>query len=420
MKYCSCCKIKKRINEYYTNKARKDGVSVYCIVCNKEKQKYKQEQKIQQRLKDQFIDGDIWKDIIEFKGYECSTEGRIRNKTTCKLLNPSVCCSGYAVSNIRGKNLKFHRIITQTFLPNFENKPTVEHKDDNKLNNRLYNLKWATFKEQQQYVKDKNSRKSQFGVKIGTANLDKLDNESWKIIKNYPEYEISNMGRIKYPIRKGSKPYKIRVTYGGGKIYKTFTLRNNDGIKSIAIHRLVAQAFISNPNDYIIVNHKDGDKKNNRYINLKWCTRSENTKHAYDNDLISGKRKIYQLNVNNNIIKEWDTIKDAYETLKLSRTSINSVLSKKNKTAGGYYWCYKEEYDINKKKNTMYDTNKIKIKQIHKTSNKLIKIWDSISEVSVFIAKENSTSVKAIKSNISQCIRGKRKSCHGYKWEYNY
>jgi hypothetical protein len=420
MKYCPCCKIKKEYNKFNKNKARRDGVDVYCILCRKEKQKCKQEQKKQKRLKDQFIHGETWKDITEFNGYECSTEGRIRNKTTYKLLNPSIQCSGYAVSSIRGKNIRFHRIITQTFLPNFQDKPTVEHKDDNKLNNRLYNLKWATFKEQQQYVKDKKSRNSQLGVKIGTNDMTNLEGESWKIITEYPEYEISNIGRIKYPIRKGTKPYKKRITYGGSSSdgYKTFELRNINGKKKIAIHRLVAKEFVSNPNNYVIVNHKDGDKKNNNFKNLEFCTRSHNTQHAYDNDLISGKRKIYQLDINNNIIKEWDTIKDAYEKLKLSRTAINSVLSGRNKTSGGYYWCYKEEYDKSKKKFNMYDTNKIKIKQFDRETNKLIKIWNSTSEAAEFIAKENKSSFKAIKSNISQCIRKKRNSCQGFKWEY--
>lgn len=420
MKYCPSCKIKKEYTEFNKNKARKDGLDVYCIVCRKEKQKYKQEQKIQKRLKDQFIDGEIWKDIIEFDGYECSSEGRIRNKTTLKLLKPSECCSGYAVSSIRCKNIKFHRIIAQTFLPNFQNKPTVEHKDDNKLNNKLYNLKWATHKEQQQYVQEKHSKQTESGVKIGTNNLDNLEGEVWKSITDYPEYEISNKGRIKYPIRKGIKPYKMRITEGGNSAdgYKTFGLKNENETKNIGIHRLVALLFIPNPNNYNIVNHRDGDKSNNKFNNLEWCSRSQNTKHAYDNDLISGKRKIYQLDVNNKIIKEWDTIKDAYETLGLSRTAINSVLSGKNKTSGGYYWCYKEEYDHQKRKNTMYDTNKIKIKQLHNETKELIKIWDSLSEASVYIAEENSASIKAIKSNISQCIRGKRSSCQGYKWDY--
>ena len=387
----------------------------------KKKQKEKQELKIEKRLKEQYIDGEIWEDVIEFIGYEASTEGRIRNKITKLLLTPSKCCSGYAVSHMRGKNIRVHRVIAQTFLSNFENKPTVEHKDDNKLNNKLYNLKWATYKEQQQYVKDKNSRKSQLYVKIGTNNLTIIKDEIWNSISDYPEYEISTMGRIKYPIRKGSKPYSKRITSGGssGDGYKTFEVRNCKGVKKTTIHRLMAKTFIPNPNEYKIVNHKDGNKKNNNIDNLEWCTRSHNTQHAYDNDLISGKRKIYQLDVNNNIIKEWDTIKDAYETYKLSRTAINAVLSGKTKTSGGYYWCYKEEYDVNKEKHTMYDTNKIKIKQLDKETNKLIKIWNSSSEASKFIAKENNSSIKAIKSNISQCIRGERKSCQGFKWEYN-
>ena len=194
MKYCSCCKIKKEYSQFYKNKARKDGVDVYCIECRKKKEKQKQKEKVEQRLKNQYISGEIWKDIIEFNGYECSTEGRIRNKTTHELLTPSKCCSGYAVSSIGGKNFKFHRIVAQTFLPNFENKPTIEHKDDNKLNNRVYNLKWATYKEQQQYVKEKTQEKSMC-VKIGTDDLTHLEEECWKTITDYPEYEISNCGR---------------------------------------------------------------------------------------------------------------------------------------------------------------------------------------------------------------------------------
>lgn len=419
-KKCPYCKIQKDFNEFNKNNARKDGIDVYCRNCIKKKQEEKQQKKLEERLKEQFIDGEIWKDIDEFNGYECSTEGRIRNKITNKLLKPNKCCSGYTVSSIRGKNIKFHRIIAKTFLPNFENKPTIEHKDDNKMNNKLYNLKWATVKEQQQYVKDKKSKKSQKDIKIGTSNLDNLENEDWKIISEYPEYDISNMGRIKYPIRKGILPYKKRITYGGNTNdgYKTFELRNSNYKKNVAIHRLVAKEFINNPNNYNIVNHKDGNKKNNSVYNLEWCSRSQNTQHAYDNNLISGKREIYQLDINNNIIKEWDTIKDAYETLNLSRTGINQVLNGKSKTSGGYYWCYKEEYNKNKIRHTMYDNNKTKIKQINIDTNELIKIWDSISEASQNISKQNNFSEKAIKSNISQCIRGKRQSCQGFKWKY--
>lgn len=420
MKTCPVCKIQKNYNDFYKNKARKDGVNVYCIECQKSKSKQKQDILLCKRVKSQYIEGEIWRDIIEFNGYECSTEGRIRNKITNLLLKPSVCCNGYAVSSIRGKNIKFHRVIAQTFLPNFENKPTVEHKDDHKLNNRLYNLKWASYKEQQQYIKEKHSRVTQLGIRIGTGDLDSLKGECWKVINDYPEYEISNMGRIKYPIRKGIIPVTKRITYGGrsGDGYNSFSVKNsNNDIKRIAIHRFVASEFIPNPNNYEIVNHKDGNKNNNHIENLEWCSRSENIQHAYDNDLISGKRKIYQLDINNNILKKWSTIQEATITLNLSRTAINAVLSGRNKTSSGYYWCYEENYDDSKTKHTTYDNNKVQINQISRETNEIISTYDSISEASEFIARENNTSSKAIQSNISQCIRGKRNSCQGFKWE---
>lgn len=353
-KFCPSCESNIPKTLFYKNKARTDGINVYCIKCQKYKQKQKQDKKIQNRLKEHFIQGEIWKDISTFNNYEVSTEGRIRNKKTKCLLKPSKGCSGYAVSSIKKKNIKFHRIVAGTFLPNYKNKPTVEHKDDNKMNNKIYNLKWATYKEQQQFVINKKTRSSQTGSKIGTSCLDNLDNELWKTITKFPDYEISSNGRIKYPIRKGKKPYLKRITYGGksGDGYNTFSLRNNKILYNTVIHRLVAKEFLSNPNNYKIVNHKDGNKQNNKLSNLEWCSRSYNTKHAYDNNLISGKRCILQLDENNNIIKEWETIKLAYTTLKLSRTGINSVLSGNNRTSGGFFWCYKEYYNINKIKNT--------------------------------------------------------------------
>jgi len=358
--------------------------------------------------------------MIEFSGYEVSTHGRIREKQKCKLLTPNKCCAGYAVTSIRNKNIKFHRIIAQNFLPNFENKKTVEHKDDNKMNNKLYNLKWATHKEQQQFVKEKKSRKSQKGIKIDT-NIDILEDEIWKVITQFPDYEVSSKGRIKYPIRKGNTPYKKRITYGGtcGTGYKTFSFRNDKINFKTVIHRIVAIEFIENERNCKIVNHKDGIKTNNDVQNLEWCTNSQNTQHAHDNNLISGKRKIYQLDINNNIINKWNSIKEAYEKLNLSRTAINGVLNGRKKTSGGYYWCYQENYNVNIKRNTIYDTNKTKIKQIDINSGNIIKIWDSVSDASNHLSSENDASCKAIKSNISQCIRGKRNSCQSFKWEYD-
>jgi hypothetical protein len=130
----------------------------------------------------------------------------------------------------------------------------------NKTNNRLYNLKYATHVEQQQFVIEKKSKKNQIGKTIGTNNLTNIEGEIWKQIIDFPEYDISSKGRIKYPIRKNNIPYKIRITDGGlsGDGYKTFSLKNNNVSIKVAIHRIVAQSFLTNPNNYKIVNHKDG------------------------------------------------------------------------------------------------------------------------------------------------------------------
>ena len=76
-----------------------------------------------------------------------------------------------------------------------------------------------------------------------------------------------------------------------------------------------------------------------------------------------------------------------------------------------------KNYDDSKTKHTTYNNNKVQINQISRETNEIISTYDSISEASEFIARETNASSKAIKSNISQCIRGKRISCQGFKWE---
>ena len=412
-KKCSYCEKEKETNNFYKNTARYDGLTVYCISCLKEKAKFNLEKKKIERLGEQYIEGEIWKDIPEFKGYEASTEGRIRNKDTNNLMTPSIGASGYAVSSLskngEQKNIKFHRIIAQTFLPNFENKPTVEHKDDNKTNNRLYNLKWATHKEQAQYVIEKKTRPSQKGIKR-INNTEDLEGEVWKTITKYPEYKISNKGRIKYQIRKGKEPYKYKISIGGKTScgYLDFSLRLNNKKIRITIHRLVAIEFIPNPNKYTIVNHKDGNKQNNNVENLEWCSSSQNIQHGYDNDLISGKRKIYALNKKNEILRQFNSVKEAAEHYNICGSNIGAALTGRYKTSGGIYWCYVEKYDSTK--TNLLTKNKLEktVKQIDINTKNVINIFESISKA------QRTTGI----NNICKCVLGKSKSAGGFKWEY--
>lgn len=110
--------------------------------------------------------------------------------------------------------------------------------------------------------------------------------EVWKETP-YENYYISNFGRFKGRTNKilkqhiGKTGYYMINIYPNGRIGKSKTLK---------IHRVVAEAFIPNSNNYPVVNHKDGNKLNNNVENLEWCTHSYNTKHAFEHNLSKPKK----------------------------------------------------------------------------------------------------------------------------------
>lgn len=100
--------------------------------------------------------------------------------------------------------------------------------------------------------------------------------EEWKDIAGYElYYQISDIGQVK---RKDTgKILKNNIRNG----YEYVTLCMNGQRKKFYVHRLVAIAFIPNPKSYEQVNHKDGNKSNNKVDNLEWCTQKENLMHAF-------------------------------------------------------------------------------------------------------------------------------------------
>lgn len=122
--------------------------------------------------------------------------------------------------------------------------------------------------------------------------------EIWKDIKDYEGlYQVSNLGRVKS---------KRKILKAINSEYLKVGLSKNGVQKTLTIHRLVAQAFIDNPNDYNFVNHKDENKHNNNLNNLEWCNNLYNVNYGKRNEKISksqSKYKIIQKDKNNNIIK---------------------------------------------------------------------------------------------------------------------
>lgn len=125
-----------------------------------------------------------------------------------------------------------------------------------------------------------------------------MEKEVWKDIEEYEGYyQVSNLGRVKSvsKFHKTDKNYSSIGYFSKEKILKPFfdrpkgylsvSLSKNNKIKIQRIHRLVAKAFIPNPNNLKQINHKSGIKTENFVENLEWCSCKDNIKHAWENKL---------------------------------------------------------------------------------------------------------------------------------------
>lgn len=138
-------------------------------------------------------------------------------------------------------------------------------------------------------------------------------------IKDYPSYDISNIGIIK---NKFNKVLKQQIKNG----YFIITLSINNTQKTLYVHRLVGLTYIEN-NDINknIINHKDGNKLNNNADNLEWVNQSENTKHAHQNNLIKCyNNPIEKYDLDNNLLEIFPNIQNASDILNIPVSTIRS------------------------------------------------------------------------------------------------
>lgn len=164
--------------------------------------------------------------------------------------------------------------------------------------------------------------------------------EIWKDIPGYEGlYQVSNLGRVKslHYRNKYSKKEQILKSRNNGDGYLSVILKN----KKKYIHRLVAETFISNSNNFSEINHKDENKANNCIDNLEWCTRKYNCNYGTKNERVG--KKVIQYDKKMNKIKEYKTISEASRETNIFNSSISAVCKGKRKTAGGYIWRFINE-----------------------------------------------------------------------------
>lgn len=188
--------------------------------------------------------------------------------------------------------------------------------------------------------------------------------EIWKDIKGYEGiYKVSNFGNVlsvicgpktnSVHLKKKSKILSPVPTNFG--YYKVELYKNGIG-KIFYVHRLVAQAFIPNPECKPQVNHIDGNKANNNVCNLEWVTASENQKHSISlclkksspnigriGSLNPSSKTILQYDLNGNFVKKWVGVSEAARKMGCGCSSISACLVGRHKTCKGYIWKYAEE-----------------------------------------------------------------------------
>ena len=259
-----------------------------------------------------------------------------------------------------------------------------------------------------------------------TDDIPDLEGEIWKPCADeefQDYYMVSNKGRVKsldryfwnrfkYCLRKGRLMKTHLDTYG----YERVCLHTTECDKHMQVHRLVAQAFIPNPNNYPQVNHIDCDKTNNCVENLEWCTAKENVQHAYKNNLVdfsSMEIPVVQVDIKTStVLNKYKSMQEAHRQTNISTTAIMNCCKNKAETAKGYRWTYDNSFNIGDyvELSPIFrkSTRKRSVAQIK--DNKIIAIYNTIMDAS--------RATNCCDSAIGMCCKGKANQHHGFKWQY--
>lgn len=170
---------------------------------------------------------------------------------------------------------------------------------------------------------------------------DDLLHEVWKPIKGYEElYKISSFGRVRSLNRQGTKGNILKSDLRKDGYLQVHLVKKGK-MKNFLVHRLVAQAFISNPNNLPEVNHINEIKSNCQVENLEWCSKKYNMN--YGNRPYRNALKVQQLDKENNIIATFNSIREAGRINNTNQSHITKCCKGQLKTAGGYIWRYANE-----------------------------------------------------------------------------
>lgn len=238
---------------------------------------------------------------------------------------------GYLSYHLKWKNKTYprriHRLVAESYIPNPDNLPFVHHKDHNRFNNDVSNLQWSSIVENNKDKLPPQKQKAYVNPNI------EYEKENWKQYLN-TDFWVSNMGRVKNMRTKNLLKGNIRENG-----YIRYGLRYNGSIHSFNGHNLVWLVWMGKQNG--VINHINGDKLDNRLINLEDVSQSTNLLKA---SIPSRKLIGNSLEKDGPFLKIFNSQGQAAKYYNINSGSINQSLHK-GWRAGGFYWRYVDEKD---------------------------------------------------------------------------
>ena len=242
-------------------------------------------------------------------------------------------------------------------------------------------------------------------------NSNNLKGEEWRPVVGYEGlYEVSNLGRIRSldrVIRSKNNSTAIRrgitmKTNVNKQGYLFVVLSNNGKRKLHKIHRIVAEAFIPNPNNFKCVHHVDENKLNPEANNLIWCT----IKHNVRDYRLRRSHKLARYNLDGYLEKSYLLISDVEED-GFDRSAVKRCIDGRAKQSGGKMW--KEYTDTPLDRIESYNGTYQQKRQIIQINSQgdILRIWES-----------GQAAIKAGFTGATKCANGKYEYSNGYKWRW--
>lgn len=265
----------------------------------------------------------------ELTYYSINKLGQVKNLNTKKFLKGTNLHSYIYVNLTVGKKRKnraVHQLVAQAFLPNPNNYIIVDHINGDRQDNRVENLRWASALENANNKHlDKTPDKPHFEeVKFSD---EEMQSEKWK---EYNDFKVSNLGRVigkNNKILKGHKSDCGYISYGGDHILG---------------HILVWEAFNGQKQSGMVINHINGNKHDNRLVNLEQVTPKENSRKAATETNAWGFRQVGEYDDKDNLLQIYPNASEAARAIGILPSSMRNSIRREGKCSNGLRYKYIE------------------------------------------------------------------------------